>query len=168
VINRCKNGDHYWVYANVTASRDHDGSIISYHSNRTVPDCKIVQQFIAPLYQALLFEENRHNNAKTGMNASFQMLVDVLKEKTWTMTNFYFLWQVRIADIPCSRHSLFSVVVPDQANGVKLQLPPSKCMQLTTILSFGVKTTPNWIVSCICCWSMDRHLFFVLIMPCRR
>ncbi len=90
VINRCKNGDHYWVYANVTASRDHDGSIISYHSNRTVPDRKIVQQSVAPLYQTLLAEEKRHNNAKTGMNASFQMLVDVLKENNMDYDEFLF------------------------------------------------------------------------------
>jgi len=90
VINRCKNGDHYWVYANVTASRDHAGKIISYHSNRTVPDIKIVQQYVAPLYQSLLDEEKRHNNAKTGMNASFQMLVDVLRENNMDYDEFLF------------------------------------------------------------------------------
>mgnify|MGYP003630471952 CR=1 FL=1 len=37
VINRCANGDHYWVLANVTPTIGRDGKIIGYHSNRRVP-----------------------------------------------------------------------------------------------------------------------------------
>ena len=49
VVNRCKNGDHYWVLAHVTPSRNTNGDIIGYHSNRRVPDRKIVEGTITPL-----------------------------------------------------------------------------------------------------------------------
>ena len=81
VINRCKNGDHYWVYAHVTPSWDRSGAIIGYHSNRRVPDRRIVEQAIVPLYADLLAEEQRHANRKSGMEASTRMVVDLLREK---------------------------------------------------------------------------------------
>jgi len=90
VINRCKNGDHYWVYANVTASRGNDGSIISYHSNRTAPDMSVINSAIIPLYKELLAEENRHSNAKAGMNEAFEMLVGLLNEKNMEYDEFLF------------------------------------------------------------------------------
>ena len=42
VINRTKIGDHYWVMAHVTPSFDASGQIDGYHSNRRVPDKKII------------------------------------------------------------------------------------------------------------------------------
>jgi len=36
---------------------------------------------IIPLYNELFAEEKMHNNAKVGMSVSFQMLVNLLKEK---------------------------------------------------------------------------------------
>ncbi len=53
VINRCKNGDHYWVYAHITPSRDMNGKITGYHSNRRVPQLDILNQTIIPLYRQL-------------------------------------------------------------------------------------------------------------------
>jgi methyl-accepting chemotaxis protein len=38
VKNRCKNGDHYWVEANVTPIREGGGSVIGYMSVRRKPD----------------------------------------------------------------------------------------------------------------------------------
>ncbi len=90
VINRCKNGDHYWVYANVTASRGPGGQVISYHSNRTVPDRRVVRDAIIPLYQALLAEENRHGNARDGMNAAHRMFLDILEGKNMEYDEFLF------------------------------------------------------------------------------
>lgn len=43
VINRCKNGDHYWVHAHVTPNFDAQGAVVGYHSNRRVPDRRIVE-----------------------------------------------------------------------------------------------------------------------------
>lgn len=81
VVNRSGNGDHYWVFAHVTPSRDSSGKIVGYHSNRRVPDRRILNETIIPLYKNLLAEENRHTNRKDGMNAGFAMLSDLLKQK---------------------------------------------------------------------------------------
>lgn len=81
VVNRSKNGDHYWVLAHVTPSYDLNGEIIGYHSNRRVPDKNTVETVIAPLYKQLLDIENSHENRKEGMNAAFAALVSLLEEK---------------------------------------------------------------------------------------
>lgn len=78
VINRSKTGDEYWVLAHVTPSRNGDGEITGYHSNRRVPDRQVLEQKIIPLYTALLAEENKHSNRKAGMNAAFDLLVETL------------------------------------------------------------------------------------------
>ncbi len=81
VLNMAKNGDHYWVLAHVTPTLNEAGDIISYHSNRRVPDREVVSGTIAPLYKALLDEEAKYNNAKEGMMAGVKMLTDLLKSK---------------------------------------------------------------------------------------
>ncbi|MDH5748008.1 MAG: PAS domain-containing protein [Rhodospirillales bacterium] len=81
VVNRSANGDHYWVLAHVTPSRDNNGNVIGYHSNRRVPDRKILEGTIMPLYNSLLAEEKKHANSKAGMEASMKMITDLLAEK---------------------------------------------------------------------------------------
>ena len=81
VVNRSKNGDHYWVLAHVTPTLNSAGTIVGYHSNRRVPDRKILEGTIMPLYQSLLQEEQRHNDRKAGMQASFNIIAGLLKEK---------------------------------------------------------------------------------------
>lgn len=81
VINRTKNGDHYWVYAHVTPSFDAAGRIIGYHSNRRVPDRQILKEHIIPLYKTLREEEAGHQSRKEGMLAAEQMIFDVLAQK---------------------------------------------------------------------------------------
>jgi len=88
VINRCKNGDHYWVIAHVSASRDHSGEIIGYHSTRRVPERSIVDEKIIPLYDLLLSEENRHSNGKTGMEAGMKLLRGFLHEQNMEYDRF--------------------------------------------------------------------------------
>ncbi len=80
VINRASNGDHYWVYAHVTPSFDKNGSIISYHSSRRVPNRDIVDNTIIPLYRQLLDKEQEHQNRKQGMVASHDMVVGLLAQ----------------------------------------------------------------------------------------
>lgn len=80
VINRSSNGDHYWVLAHVSPSYDMDGNMVGYHSNRRSPDHEVVNNTIIPLYQSLLAEEQKHANAKDGMEASLKMVVDLLNE----------------------------------------------------------------------------------------
>ncbi len=58
VKNRTKEGDYYWVEANVTPSLDDSGNIIGYHSVRRKPSRKQLDT-IEPLYKKLLDEERR-------------------------------------------------------------------------------------------------------------
>ena len=81
VINRARNGDHYWVFAHVTPSFDEQGNIISYHSSRRVPRRDVVEGVITPLYKQLLDAENSFDNSKEGMAVSFQAVLDLLNEK---------------------------------------------------------------------------------------
>lgn len=81
VINRAKTGDHYWVFAHVTPSYDTQGNIVGYHSSRRVPDRKIVEGVIIPLYRTLLEEENKHANPKDAMAASLALFGKVLEDK---------------------------------------------------------------------------------------
>lgn len=90
VINRAKNGDHYWVLAHVTPSYNAAGEIDSYHSNRRVPNKTVVQQTIVPVYKMLLDEENRHANSKEGMLAAHAMLVGILQQKGIGYDEFVF------------------------------------------------------------------------------
>ena len=66
VLNRSKNGDEYWVFAHVTPSFDGSGNISGYHSSRRVPERRILNETIIPLYKSLLEEEERHQSRKDG------------------------------------------------------------------------------------------------------
>lgn len=81
VINRSKNGDYYWVLAHVTPSYDGSGNVSGYHSSRRVPDKAVLDDTIIPLYKSLLEEENRHQDRKAGLQGSFDMVLNLLKEK---------------------------------------------------------------------------------------
>lgn len=81
VVNRAANGDHYWVFAHVTPSRDASGNVVGYHSNRRVPNRQVLEGTIIPLYASLREEERRHSNPKAGLDASFSMLTGLLEEK---------------------------------------------------------------------------------------
>jgi PAS domain S-box-containing protein len=78
VVNRSKNGDHYWVLAHVTPTFDAQGNIVSYHSNRRVPRRDAIDK-VKGLYDELLSIEGQHTDPKAGMNAAFQAMVDKLQ-----------------------------------------------------------------------------------------
>ncbi len=87
VINKCKDGDHYWVYAHVTPTRDENGDIIGYlSSRRTAPKGAI--DIIKPLYAQLKAEEDKHSSPKEGMQAGLDMLLGILKEKNISYGEF--------------------------------------------------------------------------------
>ncbi len=79
VINLCKNGDHYWVYAHVTPSFDDAGNIIGYHSSRRTPDRDAVEKVI-PLYEELCQIEKSHSNYREGMQAATDALLGRLDD----------------------------------------------------------------------------------------
>ncbi|SHL67776.1 PAS domain-containing protein [Roseibium suaedae] len=81
VINRCKNGDHYWVNAHVTPSRNTKGELVGYHSNRRVPDRRVVEEKILPLYKSLKALEDGADNRKDGLVVSSKAVADLLASK---------------------------------------------------------------------------------------
>jgi len=90
VVNRAKNGDHYWVLAHVTPSLDDNGNIVGYHSNRRVPNREYLENTIIPFYESLLEEERKLANRKEGMEASKNMIGSLLKEKGVEYDEFIF------------------------------------------------------------------------------
>jgi PAS domain S-box-containing protein len=74
VINRSKNGDHYWVFANVTPSYNSDGQVIGYYSVRRKPSQKAIN-IIKPLYKQLLNAEK-----SGGMEASLKIINELLEK----------------------------------------------------------------------------------------
>jgi PAS domain S-box-containing protein len=91
VVNLAKNGDHYWVYAHVTPTFDRNNQIVGYHSSRRVPSRQQIQT-VEPLYRTLCQEEERHSNKKKAIQASTQMLQDVLKGKGMDYAEF--VWTI--------------------------------------------------------------------------
>jgi len=80
VINKAKNGDHYWVFAHVAATHDETGNISGYFSCRRTAT-KEALEVIEPLYKQLKAEEDRHSSKKESMQARLDMLLGILKEK---------------------------------------------------------------------------------------
>jgi PAS domain S-box-containing protein len=80
VVNSTKNGNHYWVIAHVTPSRE-NGEIIGYHSTRRVPNPRTVTNVIEPLYERLNGIEAGNSNRKVGTQDSVEALNAVLAEK---------------------------------------------------------------------------------------
>jgi PAS domain S-box-containing protein len=93
VVNRSKNGDHYWVLAHVTPSFDSNGKIVGYHSNRRTADRKVLETVIQPLYKKLLNIEESHANRKDGMNEAYNTLMKILEDKGVGYDEFIFSLQ---------------------------------------------------------------------------
>ncbi|MFT7003935.1 MAG: PAS domain S-box-containing protein [Sulfurimonas sp.] len=75
VKNKCKNGDFYLVFANVTASLDAKGNIIGYYSVRRKPKDNAFAT-IEKVYSELLIEEKN-----AGIKASKKLLDNILTDK---------------------------------------------------------------------------------------
>lgn len=74
VKNLAKDGSFYWVFANVTASVDTNGTIRDFHSVRRKPSIKAMQ-IIPDLYKQLLASER-----SGGMEASKALLEKILND----------------------------------------------------------------------------------------
>lgn len=90
VLNRATNGDHYWVFAHVTPTFDANGQIVSFHSNRRVPDKGVIAGTIAPLYADLLRIEAGETSKQRGMDAAFAHLSGILQQKGLDYERFVF------------------------------------------------------------------------------
>jgi len=74
VKNLTKNGDFYWVFANVTASMDDQNNIIGYYSVRRKPSKKGLEA-VEGLYATLLQSEKSQ-----GIESSAKLLESKLNE----------------------------------------------------------------------------------------
>ncbi|WP_096701421.1 PAS domain-containing protein [Magnetospirillum sp. 15-1] len=90
VVNRTKQGHHYWVLAHVTPSFDADHRIVGYHSNRRVPDREPLEGIIIPLYRRLTDCEQQATGPKEGLQASGDLLRGYLEEKGVRYDQFIF------------------------------------------------------------------------------
>lgn len=79
VVNMTKSGDHYWVFAHVTPSLDDKGNVIGFHSNRRVPGRESVAK-VEKLYADLVATEQKHSNAKEGLQASYDQLMSFVND----------------------------------------------------------------------------------------
>ena len=74
VINQSKNGDHYWVMANVTPSYDNNSNIIGFYSVRRRPKEEALR-VIKPLYKQLIQDEK-----SGGVSKSQTRLMNLINE----------------------------------------------------------------------------------------
>jgi len=75
VINKTKNGNNYWVYANVTASLDPRGNIVGYYSVRRKPNPQALA-IIQPLYAQILQAEK-----SGGLAAGEKLLNEIIRKE---------------------------------------------------------------------------------------
>lgn len=96
VKNRTKNGDYYWVLANVSPTHDPQGNVIGYHSSRRRPDAEAIAQVI-PLYRQML-EAERGLSGRKAAEASVQVLLELLKNQSCTYEHLVWSLIVRESD----------------------------------------------------------------------
>ena len=89
VLNLAADGDHYWVFAHATPTRDARGTVIGYHSNRRRPDPAQVAR-IQPIYQQLLRAEAASPDRKQGMQQGGTALQQLLAQQEVSYERFVF------------------------------------------------------------------------------
>jgi PAS domain S-box-containing protein len=87
VKNLCKDGSYYWVFTNVTATLNHNGTIRDFHSVRRKPSEKALR-VIPDIYAQLLAAEQRG-----GIEASKALLEKTLKDSGVSYDQFIFSLQ---------------------------------------------------------------------------
>lgn len=75
VINRARNGDHYWVFAHVTPTFDAAGSIVGFHSSRRAPRREAVE-IVMSVYRDLRAEEQKHARPEDAIAAGKRLLTE--------------------------------------------------------------------------------------------
>ncbi len=79
VKNLCKNGDHYWVFANVTVDYDSQGNPIGYFSVRRKPSRRAIEA-ITPIYEEMMRIEEQAG-PRDAPQASLEWLQSVLESQ---------------------------------------------------------------------------------------
>lgn len=73
VKNRAKNGDYYWVFANITPTYDNEGRVIDYYSVRRKPSKKGIETASA-VYAELKKAEGPNGDIKAGVARLMELL----------------------------------------------------------------------------------------------
>lgn len=89
VLNMSATGDHYWVFAHVTPTFTRDGGISGFHSNRRVPE-QAALDAIKPLYARLKAIEDGASDRASGLRASFDAVLALLRDKGLSYDEFVF------------------------------------------------------------------------------
>lgn len=89
VLNKTKQGDHYWVHAHVTPSKDGQGNIIGYHSNRRFPERTSIDK-IAPLYAKLLATEKAASTPQLGLEDGTKALLNFVGSTGMSYSELFF------------------------------------------------------------------------------
>jgi PAS domain S-box-containing protein len=90
VKNLRKDGGYYWVFAYITADKDHKGNIIGYSSFRRKPSPSGVEE-ISAIYKLLNEAE-----ARGGMDASYKLLTEYLNDHQTTYEKFVHELQIGV------------------------------------------------------------------------
>lgn len=89
VVNRSKNGDHYWVFAHVTPTFGPQGQIVAYHSNRRMPDRNAIAK-IEPVYRLLCEIESCQSTPRAAWQTSLPAMVKYLENQRMSYEEFVF------------------------------------------------------------------------------
>lgn len=90
IVNRCKNGDHYWVLAHITPTVvGVNRSITGFHSVRRVANENALK-VIRPLYKELRDIENSTLDKSSGLEASYQKLITYSEEQSGSYARFVY------------------------------------------------------------------------------
>lgn len=89
VMNMATDGDHYWVFAHVTPSRDEQGNITGFHSNRRKPNPDQIAK-IQPIYRELHQIETQTHDRKEGLALAAAKLESKIREMGKSYDEFIF------------------------------------------------------------------------------
>ena len=87
IVNRAKNGDHYWVFAHVTPTFDASGALTGYHSNRRTVNRSALPT-IEALYARLRRAEAGHPRKRDAVTAGMTCLHHALQERSTTYDEY--------------------------------------------------------------------------------
>lgn len=86
VKNLCKDGSHYWVYANITPDYDTQGKLRGYYSVRRQPTAKAIAT-IVPLYAQMRALE-KQSATQDAIATSLSYLESILTERNTNYLSF--------------------------------------------------------------------------------
>lgn len=88
VVNLARTGDHYWVLAHVTPTRDAAGSITGYHSNRRTVDRRVLPR-VETLYAQLRRAEAGQPGKRESVAAGAAALSGLLQQRGLSYDEFF-------------------------------------------------------------------------------